>query len=311
MIERKIVFVLGAGASKPYGLPLGCDLRKTLCEATESSAIARVLREKGGISETDTAHFAKAFLQSARDSIDAFLATRSDFREIGKLAIALEICFRELPEKVFTTNNDDDWYRRIWNVMVDEIHHVDDLSNNAVRFVTFNYDRSLEFFLHHATKSTFNVSDDAIACRAWSRLPILHVYGSVGSFSFPQGAQHRSYGAVIDWKSLKIAADGIKIIPESREGDQDFQTAKEWFKWANAIVFLGFGFDTLNVRRLDVRGVLRNRQDSGTGRPTIFASAFERTPAERDLIKAQLCPSDTWYPLDYRNLDTLRHSGLF
>ena len=31
MIENDTVFVLGTGTSKPYGLPLGAELRELLC----------------------------------------------------------------------------------------------------------------------------------------------------------------------------------------------------------------------------------------------------------------------------------------
>ena len=114
-------------------------------------------------------------------SIDAFLAKRTGFTTIGKLCIAAHLVIRERPDHVMNEANDDHWYRHLWNVLVAGTDDVQDLGRNKIKFVTFNYDRSLEYFLHTAAKYTYGVNDDA-AANALRRLEIRHVYGSLGTF---------------------------------------------------------------------------------------------------------------------------------
>jgi hypothetical protein len=311
MIKRKIVFVLGAGASEPYGLPLGWQLSEYLHKANKASALAAVLSRCCDILEAETERFSDSFLKSGRGSIDAFLSNRRDMSRIGKLAIAHELITRERADQVFRTGNLDNWYSKLWDVMMDGASSHHDLSRNTVRFVTFNYDRSLEFFLHEATKHTFNVGD-VDAFNAWSKIGILHLYGSLGTLNSgaPQG--FREYGPNYTPKSLFDAAEGIKVIPESRDDDKDFQMARHWFSVADEIVYLGFGFDPLNVKRLGLGDVLEQLGKNGKGLPRVWASVFRKTTQEVKIIRDVLCPNSApFVALDYKNLDSLRNSLIF
>lgn len=311
MIKTKTVFVLGAGASIPYGLPSGAELRNNICESAYfDSPMMIALVSECGVNKQDYVAFTTAFTRSSQQSIDTFLAKRPDFAEIGKLAIAYELCRREIPGRIFDANNDDHWYRALWAAMELDIHKHTGLGNNSIRFVTFNYDRSLEFFLHEAAKHTFNLSDED-AMGAWQHLPILHVYGSLGDFHPIPSENTRPYAESLNEAVLRLAASALYVIPEARQDDKNFQTAQTWFEWAERICFLGFGFDALNMERLGIADVLSHVKKAHAPTPWIVASMFGKTDKEIDSIIGKYFTQAVSYKFEKeRNLMTLRHTGL-
>ena len=311
MIKTKTVFVLGAGSSMPYGFPSGAELRDTLCNELSADTPLRVtLLQECGIGKSHCSNFGEALLRSSQPSIDSFLAKRADYAEVGKLAIAYELCRRESPLHLFRTDNDDHWYRALWAALERDAHNSALLGNNKVRFITFNYDRSLEFFLHESTKHTFNLSDEE-ALRAWQALPLLHVYGSLGDFHPSAAKNARPYADKVNEQDLRVAAAALRVVPDSRQDDKDFQTARNWFDWAERICFLGFGFDALNMERLALEDVLSWKKRNGAPTPWVVASMFGKTDREISAITgAHFSHADSHKTEKERNLMTLRHSGV-
>ena len=85
-----------------------------------------------------------------------------------------------------------------------------DIKNDNVRFITFNCDRSLEYFLFQAVKYSDGL-DDEEALRVSTTIPILHVYGKLGSFGFHMTQHSRPYCSDLSPDILKAAAASIKI----------------------------------------------------------------------------------------------------
>lgn len=252
MITKKTVFVLGAGASKPYGFPLGPELRDRLCGAIQGSWLAGELERLANMPQQDTHEFSRDFLHSGLFSIDTYLAHRTDHAHIGRYAIAAELCQKEDSGSLVSSDPSENWYRLLWNEMVFDAKRPHDIGANQVKFITFNYDRSLECFLQISTRNTFKL-DDKKAFESWCGIPVLHVYGALGTFHPDEDhPQRRMYAPQTDRKMLETAAAGIRVIPESRDTDPCFQRAQEWFMLAEQICFLGFGFDPLNMRRLNL-----------------------------------------------------------
>ena len=311
MINSNTVFVLGAGASMPYGFPSGFQLRSRLCAAKEgkSSELANILAEHTGIFYKDIVHFAQTFRDSNIASIDAFLSRRDEFVEIGKLAIAATLCACEKPD-IIASELDDDWYFALWNAMVAEVHAPEDILKNKIKIVSFNYDRSLEYFLYSSIKNTFALSD-ADAKNILSQLPIKHVYGQLGEFG--SSTNHLPYIEEINGPKLRIAASGIRIIPETREQDEVFMIARHWFYESLNICFLGFGFDQLNIARLELRDMLEQKQQaSGISLPSVFTSGYQKTRAEFDMARERLVGKTptNWISIEEKNLNTLRNTRL-
>ena len=131
MIDRKTVFVLGAGAHCSYGFPSGPTLkgkvasavRKSM-ESTTSLSLKRLPSAIGVSAEqvqNDRAEaFALALENAGQASIDAFLnANRHQlgFETIGKAAIAQVLL--ECEATAHETN--DDWLGYLFEIMIDGI----------------------------------------------------------------------------------------------------------------------------------------------------------------------------------------------
>jgi hypothetical protein len=309
MIDRSIVFVLGAGASMPYGLPSGAQLRQMLCGmANTEDKFTQLLPTIADVYAANITDFARQFQRSNIASIDAFLAKRGEYTEIGKLCIAALLCDRERSDSVIPPPVEDDWYSHLWNLLVRDARSPVDLAQNHVKFVSFNYDRSLEYFLHISAKNTFGASDE-VAETALRGIDILHVYGELGRFNHLPRSNSRQYFETLNSQWLQIAAAGIQVMPEARENSPPFNQARDWCAQADVIAFLGFGFDHLNLTRLGLPAVLKWRRDNGKTQAYIAASAYGRTDAETDASKRQVCPEDPWHVMKSQSLWVLRNSS--
>ena len=98
MITKPTVLILGAGASMPYQFPSGKKLREKICRE-----IKEPLKDLFDVpsKKAEVEHFISSFSRSGTSSIDAFLEYRTEFMEIGKLAIALALIPSENEGKLF------------------------------------------------------------------------------------------------------------------------------------------------------------------------------------------------------------------
>lgn len=330
MIHKNTVFVLGAGASYPYGFPLGVKLRQDIMKvpATYLHDVKFLDRPKPSAVEPSTTEFFQAFIESKAPSIDAFLANRMEFAEIGRIAIAKVLLGYEVVHRLFDDANDDDWYAAVFNAIRCPREH---LGSNKVSFVTFNYDRSLELALWSFLRHTYKLTDDE-AWTATAQFPIVHVYGSLGSLN-PQSQNFVPYGlgglrdsgiSSADeqhrQRLVTKAAAQIRVIPEHR-GDQHsegFDRAKKIISEAERLVFLGFAFDDLNVTRLspDLQGAMNAIVDALDGDAPRFAgTVFGLRDAEIRRVAKLITPASkrlsTMQGLHaMRSTDMLRHTGI-
>jgi hypothetical protein len=310
MINNPIVFVLGAGASAPYGFPLGHELRRDLCGLSEAhsswgNSLRNILCSDNNIPADELINFGRVFRGSNTKSIDSFLAIENNkkYIEIGKLAIAARIGLCE-NEGAFGPDVNDDWYCELWSALHAGATNASDLQNNKIKIITFNYDLSLEKFLHLSIKNTYGIEDEE-AYAALKNIPILHVYGSLGNLGVGKG--NRVYKLAMDVASIRAAANGIKIIPESRNDDPAFEKARDWFNWASRICFLGFGFDELNIKRLGLKDVIDSKEPTrGIHPPMVISSTFGMTDSQIELARSLLgVDSNKWYRCLGKSLQTI------
>lgn len=162
--------------------------------------------------------------------IDYFLAWNETLRPIGKLMISAAILeceamwlneqanhnrratLADAPMKpsaedvrrIDIRKYRDDWYRFIVHKLVYGCQESADLLKNDVRFITFNYDTSLEYHLFKALMAMDMLkSSDVEKFLADDR--IIHVYGSVRS-SIP------SERDAIDLKVLRLLANALRVL---------------------------------------------------------------------------------------------------
>jgi hypothetical protein len=282
MIEHSTVLILGAGASAPYGFPLGDELRKRIVDGTApTGGTIRQVLLNWGAAEGEIDEFRLAFELSTVPSIDVFLTRRGQFSGIGKAAVATVIKACEnrsaltRPKPRLGESSPDHWYAYLWSKLDAPW---DKFRNNKLRIITFNYDRSLEVFLLQAMTNSYGTPEEECSAMLAEVVLIHHVYGTVfGSYGPPDP------GNLVDFLKpnlVRALADGIQVIPEGQDDFPELERCRKWLLEADRICFLGFGFDPTNLARLKAtQTVARALPDKPAARQ-IFASAKGLTPRQ-------------------------------
>jgi hypothetical protein len=109
MIKEPTLFILGAGASKPYGYPTGRELRKQIINDS-CTLLGKVINRSRNMEDLvrkrhrrEAKKFVRAFEKSSVESIDKWLSQNPTFSYYGKIAITLCIIQNEV-ESVFCEN---------------------------------------------------------------------------------------------------------------------------------------------------------------------------------------------------------------
>ena len=258
MITRSVVLVLGAGASRPYGFPLAGELLRTAINL-EGEALSMLRR--AGFSDEHTATFTQQLNSSQLPSIDAFLEYRPEFTDVGKALIAYYLVSHEHPSYLLAPEGGHHWYQYLYHQMKTPI--LEDFAKNRLAVVTFNYDRSFEFYLTTALSATHGVDSPSVQ-NILNSIPVVHVHGSLGPLP-GRGENPRPYEKALTSSGLLAAAKNIKIVSETIPEDSEFREARSLLSAADIVLFLGFGFHRQNVERLLLSEILpRNCHVTGT-----------------------------------------------
>lgn len=291
MITVPTVLVLGAGASAPYGFPSGSGLRDGVIDmlSNPQSSSFRQLRQMGFRSNL-LADFGKALSYSGMSSVDAFLEHRREFIEVGKVAIAQALIPLESERNLFYAQRK--WYQYVFERMSTTF---DEFQDNKISILTFNYDRSLEHFLVTAIKHKFGKSESESASKL-NNLKIIHLHGQLGLLPW-QGGDGRPYEPAADDVFVKNAAEQIKIVSEDMSGAPEFAVAHEILRSAAKVIFVGFGYNPTNLKRL---------LPGGLTKCDFLGSRFEITDMEALPIRERM-PSITLGGPSHDVLDFLRY----
>jgi hypothetical protein len=285
MIAKQTVFVLGAGASKPFGFPTGRELRdRVIAELHPRNVLFQRVERFGKLTAERITQFRDAFRDSARTSVDAFLEHRQEFMEVGKAVIATALIEKETSDVLF--NDAGDWTGYLWDHLYYTVHAPTHATSN-VSFITYNYDRSLEHFLFTATKNAYGKSD-ADCALALRKIPIMHLHGRLGYLPWQSETDARPYNTELDKDSLGVAVRGIKIVHEdlSAGRNEDFELAKRLLREAERIYFLGFGYGRTNMDRLSLKQL--SCPALGTG----FGLTASEISYVRKLVASKISVSD-------------------
>lgn len=315
MIEKPTVIILGAGASFPYGYPLGMGLIEYIYNGI--TGIAKPLKdqlENLNFSEKEIVDFAEELVLSQKMSIDAFLEHRPEYMDMGKISIAYSIIKGELmsKSKLIDFNNDDNWFRYFYNSLNTNF---EDFEENKFSILTFNYDRSFEEFLFTALKHSYNEIDENCAS-IMEKIPIIHLHGKVDSLPWQSwiNGRKRPYGQIVSGESLQETSKGIKIIHENFEESEPFKKAHSLLAESEEIIFLGLNLlNETNLNRLKIKSYLQKSQDNGRIMDKeIFASAYDVQIAERSRIESYFnypikLGYDPYTNAPYKNLPFLRN----
>jgi hypothetical protein len=273
MIEQKTLFILGAGASVPYKFPTAQGLKEYILRRfggdLESLYLNEVSNNRDDFRDRRRfiSGFCKKFKQDPSASIDLFLSRNQQYFEIGKQAILLSILDFEKKSSfgldIPIENRAYDWYTYLYRAMTESITNsdkIDDFSNNNVQFLTFNYDRSWEYFLLTSLQSSFSQVNYEKAESILSNIEIRHVYGH----PYLYGENKIDYGEKLTFNKLVELAQNISTIHEVQQN----QKFDDMIKWADQIFILGFGFASENLQLIGLPELLNTDQK-------IFATAYK------------------------------------
>jgi hypothetical protein len=244
------VFVLGAGASEPYGLPLGGTLRTNILERYRDDA-ARTMHifNTTPFDRNQLDRFVNSLRYSGLLSVDAFLERQPKFMEIGKSIMGIELLHAEVHERLWQV--DENWLTYLYGHMIG--NSLEDFANNKVAFITFNYDRCIEHFFFISLKNSFGKSDEETA-RIAEKIQVVHLHGKLGHLPWQKGQNAIEFGDnQIDIRKMEIVTNEIKVMHEDHtlDGrDAEFNLAHAMLTNARRVYLMGFGFGARNVQRL-------------------------------------------------------------
>jgi hypothetical protein len=250
--------VLGAGTSMPYDYPSGAELVGLIIEDIEKRGDGSLERE-----------LLQALKDRSPESIDSFLNEFSQFDEIAKGIIAEILFERENPDH---PRPKEDFYNYLFNNIPIEKY-------GAYKIITFNYDRSLEFYFARFLRPSCK---EIPPLKKLAALEVEHIHGRLwaldehdaGAPQMPRDQQAYVYGARrtqrfpshvsgVD-RGLERHLDRQFLAQQSRfiafHAKNNFRTvyqnntvnerAKGFLENSARVFFLGFGYHDLNMKLL-------------------------------------------------------------
>lgn len=153
---------------------------------------------------------------------------------------------------------DDDWCRFVLHKITNDCEKKSEhscehtLQNNRVKFITFNYDISLELMLFRGLSASLGYFGQEEIDDFFLHGRFIHMYGKARQVSCrdfsPINIQWGD-GKSPDFKKIYEASQWIKTI-QGVDKDDDFSEVKKVIHQAQRIIILGFGFDDRNCDRL-------------------------------------------------------------
>ena len=248
MIETPTVLILGAGASAPYGFPVGYDLFVKIRDRDFQDSPLRD-PDFAEIFEAEVSDFRRALSRSGRHSVDAFLEYQTGGTvELGKRLIACTLIPVEDEAILFAPkvlgDHNRSWYQHLFEALRTR---PGDFGTNKLSVITFNYDRSLEHFIASALESSYGKSPE-MALQELQKIEIIHLHGSLGEY----GKMGPRYSPELTIAAMERAMSSIRIVHQAIDIDTDhlFVEARRVLSQAEKVVVLGFGFLPENVERL-------------------------------------------------------------
>jgi hypothetical protein len=261
MITKPTVFIVGAGGSQPYGFPLGRELRDQILDSKQALARSKRTGQARAYDVVKTlglgpeyGAFLRAFETCGYSSVDQFLEKNPRYTKIGKLIIAAELLPCESDDRLFPPRapKSDHWYELLANMLnIGERKYL----RNQVTVLTYNYDRSYEQYM---ARVMLNRLGPAVRGKTiwkhYEHIPVIHLHGKLGEFGPHTDAKSQMvpYHSALSPEAVQIAAHEISVIHTVNPKTEAFIAARHALSEAHRIYFLGFGYNSTNLRRLRV-----------------------------------------------------------
>ncbi|UPA25357.1 SIR2 family protein [Shinella oryzae] len=269
------VFVVGAGASAEFGLPVGWKLLEKIRNNSRfqfqgtraSDGNEKIIRTVYGRYNLDSYQHKKAFealddihrgVETA-GSIDEYINRYSDnslIAEMGKLQIAYAILLAEsqsammLPgvEPMNWHPLEGTWIAPFTRALFDGVRakDVEEIGSN-ITIICFNYDRCIEHYLEHAIQRAYRDVDHVMAREIVNRMNIIHPYGSLGPLD------DLPFGSPVETTNLYDVVENLITWSETIDDHLLIDSIREAVGEAKTLIFLGFAFANQNMKLLDAQ----------------------------------------------------------
>jgi hypothetical protein len=310
MINTPTVVILGAGASEEYGFPVGstliqdilidyinpkhkkhvaliCELDKwrypdighiEYCPDEQSSYTVThypIVKPKDSFVD----EFISTLKKSQTASIDDFLYHHGKYRLIGKVSILLNLIRKERSYK----QEEYGWYSYLWRLLYQGTGgDIKKILKNRIKIITFNYERSIEQFLHMALSNMFSIDEPKIVDEVLNQIEVYHVYGRLGRLpwqdielpvcDFGENLEKGNHLGVIkagkEFGQIELTKEAFdqckhvlaiaKSVKTYHEGQDITATYQKVISDAERVYFLGFGFNQQNMQALGLTEKILN-----------------------------------------------------
>lgn len=225
----KTTFILGAGASVPYGYPTGYGLRNEIINKYEQvlDDSFKAFGPNGNRLEdfkNIIRPIIRDFDESNTESIDLFLTRSQNEQTIGygSNLIWLFINWYEMrsSSKLRSSDSGEDWYFAFYNELTSSIPYkaaLKSISNDYITFITFNYDRSFENFLFKSFLKSFPLTDIETTQLINDNFNIHHVYGKTINLPWENGLPKSDFRSEDSLNKFSEACSNIKLIYNKRK----------------------------------------------------------------------------------------------
>jgi len=287
------VFVVGAGASKSYGVGTANDLYEKAIGLGSASDIYQLLLsccyeridvELSGAIKNLAAH--------GGPSIDEFIEQRwhsPHLVQFGKLTLAalMGVELVRLRERERETKpKDDDWLRHLADCVAAGVSNAKDFAEmvaSNLSFVTFNFDSIIEQQM--AARIRERYAGDPDLSKALRAVNVIHIHGALNA---PPQAPLRGdrgapgYTAVgisgewIEW--TRAAAETIHLTHEEIERSL-LAKVQDLIGQVEMLCFMGFRYESGNLAKLGLPARLKHSSSQH-----IAGTGYGLTPAERERV---------------------------
>jgi hypothetical protein len=316
-LDKRTIFVIGAGASEEANLPAGEELKGQITKlldiqfglAKQTSGDLLIVSALQTLVKDGRNHDISPYVNAAwhiRDalpqarSIDNFIDSQRGNAMIsicGKLAIVRSILDAERNSVLYVDRFsghsginynllEKTWYLPFFQLLT-EYCDKNDLEERfkSVALIIFNYDRCLEHFLYHVLQNHYRITSDE-ASKLLKHISIYHPYGNVGSLPWSGDIGAMEFGASPNGNQLLELTKKIKTFTEGTDPDSsDIVAIKEHMRNATKLIFIGFAFHKLNMKLispdLSQSPIIKN--------PKCYATTYGISESDKAVVSDQIC----------------------
>jgi hypothetical protein len=317
-MAQDLLIVVGAGASKEFGLPIGAELKTEIANLVNLRAdrfqsslssgdgilwdAVQIESRSRTVSVNDFFHAARHIHDAIPQapSIDNFIdvhAGNSNIEVVGKLAIARSILKAERSSKLYFSNQntknrlrfgdlEDTWLTKLFRLLTENCRVIELAGRlSRISLIVFNYDRCIEHFLFNAIRNYYRI-DDELAARLVNMIEIYHPYGKVGALPWDNEPGTIEFGGEPSPMELLNLAKGIKTFTEGTDPESsEIINIRKQVAAAKTTLFLGFGFHRLNMDLLSSPAVVELELGS---QKKSFATAFGMSNSDVAIVQQEV-----------------------